>query len=124
MNGINIITYKIDNMDMNSLRNLGDEIKNAIDTSVIVLASVDKESFLFYNGNYDLVEKGIHAGAIKEVANITGGGGGGRPDMAQAGGKDISKVETALSLVPTIVKTIEINIGHLWLIFIFLLYII
>ncbi|MCF6464142.1 alanine--tRNA ligase [Clostridium sp. Cult1] len=106
MDDINIVTYKLDNMDMNSLRNLGDEIKNALDSSVIVLASIDKGKLSFVAMvSKDLVEKGIHAGnIIKEVAKITGGGGGGRPDMAQAGGKDISKVEEALNMVPEIVE--------------------
>ncbi|MCF6465665.1 alanine--tRNA ligase [Clostridium sp. Cult2] len=106
INGINIITYKVDNMDMNSLRNLGDEIRNALDTCVIVLASVDKGKLSFVSMvTKDLVERGIHAGnLIKEVAKITGGGGGGRPDMAQAGGKDITKIEEALSMVSTIVE--------------------
>ena len=48
----------------------------------------------------DLIDKGVHAGnIIREVAKITGGGGGGRPDMAQAGGKDINKVEEALNMI-------------------------
>ena len=71
------------------------KLKNALDSWVIVLASIDKGKISFVAMvTKDLVEKGIHAGnIIKEVAKITGGGGGGRPDMAQAGGKDISKVE-------------------------------
>ncbi len=106
INGINIVTYKVDNMDMNNLRNLGDEIKSSLDTGVIVLASVDSGKLFFVSMvTKDLVQKGIHAGnIIKEVASFTGGGGGGRPDMAQAGGKDISKVEEALNMVPSIVE--------------------
>ena len=53
----------------------------------------------------DLVDKGINAGMIvKEVAKIAGGGGGGRPDMAQAGGKDIGKVDEALDIVENIIR--------------------
>jgi len=104
--GISLITYKVENMDMNSLRNLGDKIKDSIGSGVIVLASVDNEKIYFLSMvTKDLVKNGIHAGNIvKEVAKITGGGGGGRPDMAQAGGKDISKVDEALSEVPSILE--------------------
>ncbi len=106
INGIDLITYKVENMDMNSLRNLGDEIRNRMESGVIVLASVHEEKISFVSMvTKDMVTKGIHAGnIIKEVAKVTGGGGGGRPDMAQAGGKNINKVEEALNIVPTIIK--------------------
>ena len=103
---INLITYSVENMDMNSLRNLGDEIKNRLNTGVIVLASTHSDKIAFVSMvTKDLVAKGIHAGnIIREVAKITGGGGGGRPDMAQAGGKDIEKVNEALNIVQSIVE--------------------
>lgn len=104
--GIDLITFKADNMDMNSLRNLGDELRNRLGSGVLVLASI-KDGKLSFVGmvTKDLVEKGIHAGnIIREVAKATGGGGGGRPDMAQAGGKDITKVDEALKLVPDLIK--------------------
>mgnify|MGYP000867897494 FL=1 len=106
INGVDLITYKVENMDMNSLRNLGDEIRNRMESGVIVLASVHEEKISFVSMvTKDMVTKGIHAGnIIKEVAKVTGGGGGGRPDMAQAGGKNINKVEEALNIVPTIIK--------------------
>jgi len=102
--GIDVIAYKVENMDMNSLRNLGDKLKNALGSGVIVLASVDNEKIYFLSMvTKDLVEKGIHAGNIvKEVARVTGGGGGGRPDMAQAGGKDVTKVDEALNQISSI----------------------
>lgn len=104
--GVNLITYKVNNMDMNSLRSLGDEIKNQIHSGVIVLASVldNKVSFVSMVTK-DLMDKGIHAGnIIREVAKVAGGGGGGRPDMAQAGGKDPSKVDNGLELVEILIK--------------------
>ncbi|QQY80562.1 alanyl-tRNA synthetase [Keratinibaculum paraultunense] len=106
VDGVNLISYKIEDMDMDSLRNLGDEIKNTIDSGIIVLASIDKNKVSFVSMvTKDLVNKGFHAGnIIKEVAKITDGGGGGRPDMAQAGGKNINKVEEALSMIPSIIK--------------------
>ncbi len=105
--GISLITYKVDNLDMNSLRNLGDEIRNRLGSGVVVLASVKDDKLSFVGMvTKDIVEKGIHAGnIIKEVAMRTGGGGGGRPDMAQAGGKDITKVDEALSIVPELIKS-------------------
>jgi len=71
-----------------------------------MLASVNGDKINFVAMvTKDLVQKGLHAGnMIREVAKITGGGGGGRPDMAQAGGKDITKVDEALSAVPSIIK--------------------
>ncbi|MDR7855994.1 alanine--tRNA ligase [Tissierella sp.] len=106
IDGISLITYKVDNMDMNSLRNLGDKIRDGLEQGVIVLATVKDEKISFLGMvTKDLIEKGIHAGnIIKEVANVTGGSGGGRPDMAQAGGKDTSKIKEALSIVPDIIK--------------------
>ena len=104
--GINLVVYNVENMDMNSLRNLGDEIKNKLGTGIIVLASVHKGKISFVSMvTKDLLNKGIHAGnIIRDVAKITGGGGGGRPDMAQAGGKDLDKVKEALGMVEDIVK--------------------
>jgi len=104
--GINVLTYYIENMDINSLRNLGDEIKNSIGSGVIVLASsLDGKISFVSMVTKDLIDKGLHAGKIiKEVSQCTGGGGGGRPDMAQAGGKDINKVNQALNLVYDIIE--------------------
>jgi alanyl-tRNA synthetase len=104
--GINVLTYYIENMDINSLRNLGDEIKNSIGSGVIVLASsLDGKLSFVSMVTKDLIDKGLHAGKIiKKVSQCTGGGGGGRPDMAQAGGKDINKVNQALNLVYDIIE--------------------
>ncbi len=106
IDGINIVAHKLTNLDMDSLRNLGDKIKDKLDSSCIVLASEmeGKVSFVAM-ATEDAVKKGIHAGKIlKEVAKIAGGGGGGRPNMAQAGAKDPSKIDEALSKVKGIVK--------------------
>jgi len=106
VDGINLIACKVNNMDANSLRSLGDNLKDRIGSGVIVLASVmdDKINFVAMTTK-DLVQKGIHAGNIvREVAKLTGGGGGGRPDMAQAGGKDVAKVDEALDKIPSIIK--------------------
>lgn len=104
--GIQYIAYKVDNMDMNALRNLGDEIKNRLEDGVIVLGSESDGKVYFVSMVSEYAKKkGIHAGNIvREVAKVTGGSGGGRPDMAQAGGKDSSKIDDALSIVPNLIR--------------------
>ncbi len=106
LDGINFIAARMENMDMKALRDLGDELKNKLGSGLIVLAGVkDGRLFFVVTATKDLVEKGIHAGKIiKEVSGVTGGSGGGRPDMAQAGGKDIEKIEEALEMSRKIVK--------------------
>lgn len=103
---IPIVSYKTDSMDVNALRNLGDEIRNRLNSAVVVLASTQNSKLVFISMvTKDLIDKGILAGnLVREVAKVTGGNGGGRPDMAQAGGKDISKLDEALDLVPDLVK--------------------
>lgn len=107
INGVNLVTYNVENMDMNSLRDLGDKIRDRLESCLVVLASIKDGKISFVAmATKDLIEKGIHAGnIIREVAKVTGGGGGGRPDMAQAGGKDPSKVDEALNIVSTIVTS-------------------
>lgn len=106
VDGISYISYKVENMNMNELRNLGDEIKNRLSDGVIVLGS-EKDGKVFFVSmvSEELKKKGVHAGnVIREVAKMTGGSGGGRPDMAQAGGKDPSKINGALQIVPKLIK--------------------
>lgn len=106
VDGISYISYKVENMNMNELRNLGDEIKNRLSNGVIVLGS-EKDGKVFFVSmvSEELKKKGIHAGnVIREVAKMTGGSGGGRRDMAQAGGKDPSKINSALQIVPKLIK--------------------
>lgn len=106
LEGINIITKKVDGVDIDGLRQLGDKIKERLDKSVIVLAT-DKDNKVNFiaTATDGAVKKGIHCGnIIREVAKATGGGGGGRPNMAQAGGKDASKIDAALDLVEMLVK--------------------
>lgn len=104
--GIATIAYKLEGMDMDSLRNLGDQIRDKIGSGVVVLASINKDKLSFLAmATKDLLSKGISAGNIvREVAKVTGGNGGGRPDMAQAGGKDITKLDEALALVAELIK--------------------
>lgn len=108
VNGVTVLAAKVQASDMNSLRNMADEIRQKLGSAVLVLASVnDGKVNLIAAVTKDLIEKGYHAGKlIKEVASRCGGGGGGRPDMAQAGGKDPGKVEEALRFVDEWVNSI------------------
>ncbi|KDR94178.1 alanyl-tRNA synthetase [Peptoclostridium litorale DSM 5388] len=107
VDGVGFIAYKFENTDMDSLRDSADKLRDKMGSAVIVLANIDGDKVNFVcAATKDLMAKGVHAGNIvKEVAKMTGGGGGGRPDMAQAGGKDPSKVDEALSKVADIIKS-------------------
>ena len=108
INGIPVLVANVQNTDMNNLRNMADDLKQKLGSGVIVLGSaVDGKVNLIAGVTKDLIEKGFHAGKlIKEVSTRCGGGGGGRPDMAQAGGKDPSKLDSALEFVEEWVKAV------------------
>ncbi|MCM3566493.1 alanine--tRNA ligase [Neobacillus mesonae] len=105
--GVTVLAAKVQAADMNNLRNMADDLKQKLGSAVIVLGSVhDEKVNLIAAVTKDLIEKGCHAGKlIKEVAAKCGGGGGGRPDMAQAGGKDPQKLDSALQFVEEWVKS-------------------
>ncbi|NRF99670.1 DHHA1 domain-containing protein, partial [Paenibacillus dendritiformis] len=90
---------------MDALRTTADELKAKVPGSVIALASAaDGKVNLVVAVAPELVKQGLHAGKlIKELASVCGGGGGGRPDMAQAGGKDPAKIDEALRLLDELV---------------------
>lgn len=98
--GIKLLSAKVPELDMNGLRNLGDQLKEKLGEGVIVLASStapDKVSLLVMASD-DAMKHGAHAGnLIKEIAVLVGGGGGGRPNMAQAGGKSAAGIDTAVT---------------------------
>lgn len=104
--GIQVLAQKVEVKDMNQLRNMVDELKQKLESGIILLASENKQKVLLAAGvTKDLVQNGYHAGhLIKEAAQICGGGGGGRPDMAQAGGKQPEKINAALQSVRTYVE--------------------
>ncbi|MBN1189771.1 MAG: alanine--tRNA ligase [Dehalococcoidales bacterium] len=106
VNGIKLLAAGLTDVKLDSLREMADVLREKMGSGVIVLASVcdDKPSFIAMV-TPDLVQKGYHAGEIvKKVAQVTGGGGGGKPGMAQAGGKDSTRVEEALHLARTLIK--------------------
>ncbi len=97
-NGVKVLVRQIDGVDMNELRNLGDTLKEQLGESIVVLASAaDGKVNLMATATEGAVKAGAHAGNIvKAAAKVCGGGGGGRPNMAQAGGKDPSRTADAL----------------------------
>ena len=96
--GVKLLASKIADMDMNGLRDLGDSLKDKIGSGVIVLAAEnDGKVNLVVMATDDVVSKGAHAGnLVKAIAPVVGGGGGGRPNMAQAGGKNPAGIDDAL----------------------------
>ncbi|MFS0591076.1 alanine--tRNA ligase [Cytobacillus horneckiae] len=108
VNGITMLAAKVQATDMNNLRNMADDLKQKLGSAVVVLGSAnDGKVNLIAGVTDDLIKQGYHAGkVIKEVATRCGGGGGGRPDMAQAGGKDPAKLDSALQFVEEWVKSI------------------
>jgi alanyl-tRNA synthetase len=104
--GIPVLASQVQAQDMDSLRNMADLLKDKLKTGVLVLGAVSEGKVNWVTVVAPTGLSGLHAGQIiKEVAKITGGGGGGRPDMAQAGGKDPAKLGEALDQVPAIIKT-------------------
>ena len=99
INGVKVLATSVEDTDMNALRNLGDDFKNKLGTSVIILASAkDGKVNLIAMATDDAVKKGAHAGnIIKASTALVGGGGGGRPNMAQAGGKNPAGIADALA---------------------------
>lgn len=104
--GVKVLAAKLEGVDMNGLRDLGDQLKEKLGEGVVVLASVaDGKVSLMATATDGAMKAGAHAGnLIKTIAAIVGGGGGGRPNMAQAGGKDPSRVDEAIAKVAEAVE--------------------
>jgi alanyl-tRNA synthetase len=96
--GVRLVARKVEGLDKNALRTLSDSLRERIRSGVVVLASAgDDKVTLVVSVTKDLTDR-VQAGAIvRQIAPIVGGGGGGRPDFAEAGGRDVSKIETALA---------------------------
>lgn len=105
INGIRLLAMAVPDVDMNGLRNLGDQMKTKIGEGVVVLASqTGGKVSLLAMATGQAMEKGAHAGnLIKEIAALVGGGGGGRPNMAQAGGKNPAGIPDAIAKAAEIV---------------------
>jgi alanine--tRNA ligase len=102
---VTVLSAKVTAPTMDALRGIADELKVKLPSAVIILGAVQEDKVsLVAAVSADLVKKGFHAGKIvKEAAAHCGGSGGGRPDMAQAGGKDASKLDEALKLAEELV---------------------
>lgn len=100
-NGVPYLAQQVDASDAGRLREMGDWLRDKVGSGVVVLgALVGEEPQILAMVTPDLVQRGLHAGNIvKTLAQAMGGGGGGRPDMAQAGGRDASKLAEALAQV-------------------------
>jgi alanyl-tRNA synthetase len=102
--GVKLLAVKIPEVDMNELRNLGDQLKDKLGEGVIILASAtapDKVNLLAMATDAAM-KQGAHAGnLVKELAALVGGGGGGRPNMAQAGGKNAAGIDAAIARAKT-----------------------
>ncbi len=107
INGVNIVTAKFEDMDMDTLRNTADTLRDKLASGVVVLANVAGGKINFVaTATKDAVEKGVHAGNIvREVTQTAGGKGGGRPNMAQAGAPDVTKVDEALNHATEVLKS-------------------
>ena len=105
--GVKLLAARADGVDMNGLRELGDQLKEKLGDGVIVLASEqDGKVSLVAMATDAAVKQGAHAGnLIKGIAGKVGGGGGGRPNMAQAGGKNAAGIDAAISEVKSILES-------------------
>lgn len=106
VDGVEVVSLKVDAPDAAMLREMGDWFRDRLDSGVVVLGTVieDKPSFIA-TVTEDLIKRGLHAGnLVKEVAKVVGGGGGGRANMAQAGGKDAARMAEALAKVDSLVS--------------------
>ena len=98
VNGVKLLAVSVADVDMNGLRDLGDQLKEKLGEGVVVLASGnDGKVSLMVTATDAAMKQGAHAGnLVKAIAGLVGGGGGGRPNMAQAGGKNPAGIQEAL----------------------------
>ena len=106
VDGVNVLAGRTSATSPESMREMGDYLKAKLSSVVVALSAVvDGNPMLVTMVTPDLVERGLHAGNLaRDTAKVVGGGGGGRPEMAQAGGKDAGKLEEAMRGVPELVR--------------------
>ncbi len=104
--GVKVLAAKVEGVDMNGLRDLGDQLKDQLSEGVVVLASAaNGKVSLMAMATKEAVSRGAHAGnLIREIASLVGGGGGGRPNMAQAGGKNPEGIDAAVAKVKEVLE--------------------
>lgn len=105
--GVKLLAAQLDGIDMNGLRDLGDQFKAKLGDGVVVLASSnDGKVSLMVTATDEAMKKGAHAGnLVKAIAGCVGGGGGGRPNMAQAGGKNPAGIPDALAKAAEVLES-------------------
>jgi alanyl-tRNA synthetase len=111
VNGVNTLVARLEVSSVEALREMGDWLRDRLKSAVIVLGTVqnDRPNFVAMV-TPDLVARGLSAGdIIKQVAKVAGGGGGGKPDVAQAGGKDKAKLDEALGVVKEIIANAKLK---------------
>lgn len=98
VNGVNVIAYELKDVDSDALRDVCEKVRDKVQTSIVLLMSASSGKVaICAMASKEAVAKGAHCGKlIKDIAAILGGGGGGRPDMAQAGGKLPEKIKEAI----------------------------
>ena len=106
VNGVAVVAAEVTGADLQTLREMSDHLRAKLGSAVVVLAAaIDDKPQMIVAVTDDLVRRGVHAGEIvKVIARTVGGGGGGRPALAQAGGRDLSKLPAALAQVAEIVR--------------------
>ena len=104
--GVRVLIAKVDGVDVDGLRQMADRFRDKVGSGTAVLATVKNDKPLIIAVvTKDLIPRGVKAGdLVREVAKMVGGGGGGRPDLAQAGGRDAGKLSEALDAVPGLVE--------------------
>jgi alanyl-tRNA synthetase len=106
INGVNVIASRVDGLDEKGLRELADRLRDKLQPAVVVLGTVQGDRVVLLAAVSKDIVKQHHAGnIIKQIAPLVGGGGGGRPDFAQAGGKDPARLDEALQKVYALVTT-------------------
>ena len=105
--GVKLLAAQIEGIDMNGLRELGDQLKEKLGEGVVVLASGnDGKVSLMATATDGAMKQGAHAGnLVKGIAGLVGGGGGGRPNMAQAGGKNPAGIPEALEKAAEVLES-------------------
>jgi alanyl-tRNA synthetase len=106
VDGVRLLAVRVKPSRPETVRDVADALMNKLGSAVVVLGTVsDEKPYFVVSVTPDLTAKGYHAGnLIRQVAAITGGGGGGKPGLAQGGGKDVSRLDEAIAAVPALLK--------------------
>ncbi|MBN1376231.1 MAG: alanine--tRNA ligase, partial [Dehalococcoidia bacterium] len=113
VNKVKVISARVPSLSKEALMEMGDMLKAKMQSGVVVLGTVyDDKPFFIATGTPDIIKRGVHCGKlVKQVAQIAGGSGGGKPDMAQAGARDKDKIDEALKAAPNFIREL-LTAGH------------